>query len=441
MRGVRGPDDPKEKRIEPTLPKASLERAHQSPPEDKMIGKVLMGRYKLIELIGQGGMGNVYLAEDTKLVKKVAVKVLPDYFGKKSSVAERFVQEALLAPSIDHENIIDVTDRGKTSEGVPFFVMEYLKGADLGMVLAREGPMHWCDRTKDILLQICRGLGAAHDKGIVHRDMKPENVFLVDRSDNREFVKLFDFGIAKILESARDAPEDSVVARLPEERTGKTQAGSVMGTPQYMAPEQASAGEIDQRADIYAVGTIMYEMFCGTVPFTLEAKENPLSDAMRVLEMQRSMPPTPPRILRPALGIPAEIEGIIMKALSKNRDERFATMKEMEDAISSIPLPEQQRRASGFGLAAIKDLRMSSRSMIGHMAVEKAETARQKRKRWTVAIAALMAGGAIGGAVLTEELYHAHKAPPAAVQEVTSPATDAGSGNDGNIQDSGYWKK
>ena len=339
MRGIRGPGDPKEDRIDSTLVKGKAEAArfHEKGAEDKMIGKTLMGRYKVIELIGQGGMGNVYMAEDTRMGKKVAVKVLPEYFGKKSNVAERFVQEALLAPRIEHENIIDVTDRGTTSNGVPFFVMELLKGADLAAVIGNGGPMPWCQRTKDIMLQICRGLGAAHDKGIIHRDMKPENVFLVERSDGSPFVKLFDFGIAKLLESAREEVPEGEFSAIPV--TGKTQAGSVMGTPQYMAPEQASAGDMDQRVDVYAVGTIMYEMLCGRVPFIVEVKENPMADAFKLLDMQKKLPPTPPRILRPDLGIPPEVEAIILKALTKEREGRFQSMKELD-----VELPEDADR-------------------------------------------------------------------------------------------------
>jgi len=354
-----------------------------------------MGRYKLIELIGQGGMGNVYLAEDTRLDrKKVAVKIILE--------DSCFVQEALVAPRIDHENIIDVTDRGKTPEGVPFFVMEYLKGSDLGAVISKEGVLPWCERTRDIVLQMCRGLSAAHEKGIVHRDMKSENVFLVERSDNRVFIKLFDFGIAKLLESVHEEKgqekQEHGSAPLSSIGAGITQAGSVKGTPDYMAPEQAAGADIDHRVDIYAVGTIMYEMLCGCVPFVLQAKENPLADAFKILDMQRTQQPVPPRARRPDLAIPEEVEAVVMKALSKNRDDRFRTMKDMEEAIMALEVPQDGQPfscASAKGQVSMKEFRPGSKAMIGYAAIVTSEKER-RRKAIVKAIVAASAAAAIG---------------------------------------------
>ncbi len=411
MAGFRGPDEPKVRDLGPTLVKGMGEAAkpQAEPPivVDELINKTIMSRYKILELIGQGGMGNVYLAEDTRLGKRVAVKVLPQFFEKMPNIAERFMQEALLAPRIDHENIIDVTDRGKTSKGVPFFVMEYLKGNDLAGTISREGPMPWCERTKDMLLQICRGLGAAHEKGVVHRDMKPENVFLVERSDGSTFIKLFDFGIAKLIEetalekkrSEQGNPADAQrkaesEAPVPSERAGMTLPGTVMGTPQYMAPEQASGGDVDHRADVYAVGTIMYEMLCGRVPFVLEAKESPMADAFRILEMQKTLSPTPPHTLRPDLPILPAVEAVILRALAKKPVERFQSMKEMEEAIGAIPAPDVIPLTERPE-AHIKDLRPGSRAMLGYSAIEKEEA---KRRRRVLRIAAIAAAAAIAGA-------------------------------------------
>jgi serine/threonine protein kinase len=434
--GIRGPEDPKDHKVDSTLVRGRVEVAkfhgvESEDTKDPMIGKTLMGRYKLIELIGRGGMGNVYLADDMRMGKKVAVKILPDEF-KKSKIAERFVQEALLAPRIDHENIVDVTDRGKTSDGVPFFVMEWLKGSDLGFVITREGAMPWCNRTKDILLQICMGLSAAHEKGIVHRDMKPENVFLVERSDNREFIKLFDFGIAKLLEGAM---EDEPVHDAPIAPSGKTQAGTVMGTPQYMAPEQATAGNIDHRVDVYALGVIMFEMLCGRVPFVLEAKDDRMAEAMRVLELQKTAAPPFPRELR--ADIPQEAEEVIMKALAKNRDERFGTIRDMEAAIARISVPDMAPRPnSGNSLPAINGLRPGSRSMMAYTAVQKEEERRRKMvsRRLLMAFAA---AAAIGGAVAGERVYHSGRSwfgTRPQEESLIKHSSDAGSEQDGNTE-------
>jgi serine/threonine protein kinase len=434
MRGVKNPEKPRG--LEPTFVKGSRDPLADrlEPAADPLIGKSLIQRYKILELIGQGGMGNVYLAEDTRLGKKVAVKVLPGYIGKMSSVAERFVQEALLAPRIEHENIIDVTDRGKTADGVPFFVMEYLKGSDLSAALAKEGPLPWCERTQEIILQICRGLAAAHEKGIVHRDMKPENVFLVDRSDSSVFIKLFDFGIAKLLESAQG---EGTPEQIPLPQTGKTLAGSVMGTPHYMAPEQASGADIDHRVDVYAVGTIMYEMVCGRVPFTLDAPENPMADALRILDMQKNLEPVPPRVLRPDLGIPQDVEGVILKALSKDRGQRYPSMKDLEEAILSLKVPEAIQLRQAASEPSVKELRPGSRAMIGYTVVLRAEEQRRKRTFRKAAIA-LAAAAAIGGAAAGLAGYE-RLAEPRETHKAFAPKHDGGKSegvvHDDNTQD------
>ncbi len=420
MAGIRGPDDPKAKNIEPTMPRAKaaeggrfqqMQPAEEPRANDGLLGKTIGSRYKILEPIGEGGMGKVYLAEDMRLGKKVAVKVLPEYFEKMPNIAERFVQEALLAPAIEHENIIDVTDRGKTSRGVPFFVMEYLKGSDLAGVIGSEGPMPWCERTKTILMQMCRGLGAAHEKGIIHRDMKPENVFLLDRSDGSTFIKLFDFGIAKLMDSAiEEGKAGEGASAVPMARTGMTQAGAVMGTPQYMAPEQASGGDIDSRVDVYAVGTIMYEMLCGRVPFVLEAKESPMADAFKVLDMQKNLAPVPPRVLRPDLAIPPEVEAVVLKALSKDREERFQSMKEMEEALDAIKAPKTIP-LSHRSEASVGGLRPGSRSMIGYTVIAKEEARRSTRALRIAALAVAAALAAAGAGITVHRMHAGHEAP------------------------------
>lgn len=365
-------------------------KAPQAP--DKLVGCMLAERYMVQEKIGEGGMGTVYLAEDTKLGKKVALKVLPKYLAAMPSVTQRFVQEAKVAPRIEHENVIDVTDLGTTPDGIPFFVMEYLKGIDLYQAMG-SGAGGWTKRNAEIMLQVCRALSAAHEKGVIHRDMKPENVFLPERSDGSVFVKLLDFGVAKLLEHARVLEEDENRVLITETLTDArmTQAGVIMGTPAYMAPEQAKGADVDHRADIYAVGTIMYEMVCGAVPFEPEGYEG-MMRARMILEMQVSAEPAPPGKRRPDLKLPPDLEAVIMKALRKNPDERFQSMKEMEEAIAAVPVPGESQNGK-----AKKEIRMGSLSVLGYREMKKAQKARKARLRNIVVAAALAALAALAG--------------------------------------------
>jgi serine/threonine protein kinase len=380
---------------------------------DDLVGTMLSERYMIMEKIGQGGMGNVYLGQDSRLGKKVAIKVLPTYFVDAPEISRRFVQEAKVAPRIDHENIIDVTDLGTTPDGVPFFVMEYLKGADLSVSLYNEGPMKWGEKTRDVFLQMCRALGAAHEKGIIHRDMKPENVFLVDRSDNRAFIKIFDFGIAKLIAQARE--EEAVPARPPEDGgrvSRNTNAGVVMGTPHYMAPEQARGEAVDHRVDIYAMGAIMYEMLSGHVPFELAEKEGPLADAHRILDMQKNMQPVPMSEKYPSIGIPPEVEAVVMKALVKDPAARFQSIKDMEDAIAACAYePDEQPPQSSTALPAVpRAVRPASLSLRGYHEIRKMEAARRSRVVRLAFAGALIVAAAVatGALVRAHELAHEH---------------------------------
>jgi serine/threonine protein kinase len=260
--------------------------------------------------IGQGGMGAVYEATHTLIGKRVAVKVLLDKYARKEQVVARLEQEARLASAIGHEHIIDITDFGQTDDGRTFVVMEFLEGESLAELLNREGPLPE-QRIIDIARQIASALGAAHAKGIVHRDVKPDNVFLLRRKD-KDFVKVVDFGISKSLRQSDAGEADS--PRL-------TQTGMVLGTPLYMSPEQARGDEeLDARIDVYALGVIMYELATGRVPFT---GTNYLAIISQVLNDE----PRPPRE-RPARA-ERGVRTIILKALAKDRAERYQTTDEL----------------------------------------------------------------------------------------------------------------
>ncbi|PID38188.1 MAG: hypothetical protein CSB49_06885 [Proteobacteria bacterium] len=298
--------------LEETLRRESIDLSQE--PEDPLLGKVVANRYRVLAKMGEGGMGTVYLAEHVTIEKKVALKVLLHEYARKPDLKQRFLQEAKAAASINHENIIDITDFGETPDKSVFFAMEFLEGADLSHAIKR-GPLPW-SRAKPILLQICRSLGAAHSKDIIHRDMKPENVFLVEREGRPDFVKVLDFGIAKV-SGATDGDHKL------------TRTGMVFGTPEYMSPEQAQGHQPDHRVDIYAVGVIMYELLTGEVPFKADT-------FMGILTKHIFEDPVPPTQRSPELQIPVDAEAVILKAMAKDRDERFGSMSEMGAAIKAV---------------------------------------------------------------------------------------------------------
>jgi serine/threonine-protein kinase len=276
------------------------------PPDDPLIGKVLSERYRIVKKIGEGGMGAVYQAEHALIEKKIALKILFQDLTRRPDLIARFLQEAKSASRIGHENVIDISDFGQSPDGLVFIAMEYLDGQDLGKLLKQGGAMHW-ERARPILMQIAKGLRAAHGNGIIHRDMKPENVYLTQRDGRPDFVKVLDFGIAKVVN-----PDESGGPAL-------TQTGMIFGTPEYMSPEQAQGSTPDHRVDVYAVGCIMYHMLTGQVPFTAD-------NFMGILTKHLLEAPVPPRKRRPDLEIPGEIEAICLRAMEKDRDKRFPDM-------------------------------------------------------------------------------------------------------------------
>lgn len=293
----------------------AMPAAKQSSP-DLMIGQVLAGRYEITAQIGRGGMGAVYEARHTLIGKRVAVKVLLDKYAEKDQVIARLEQEARLASSIGHENIIDITDFGQTNDGRRFVVMEFLEGESLAQSLAREGTMDPA-RAVRIARQIASALGAAHGKGVIHRDVKPENVFLIRRS-GRDFVKVVDFGISK---SLRPGEAEDESPRL-------TQTGMVLGTPLYMSPEQARGDEeLDHRIDVYALGVILYECVTGEVPFRGNNYLNIISQVL-------SAEPKSPREIDPRLRV--ELEAVIMRALAKDPRERYQSMEELDNDLAAL---------------------------------------------------------------------------------------------------------
>jgi serine/threonine-protein kinase len=279
---------------------------------DPLIGTLLGEHYRIIERLGRGGMGTVYLVTHVHLKKKFAAKILnPDTARRPDSIA-RFQQEAVAASRLDHENIVDIANFGQSEDGTVYLIMEFLRGEALNQILARGRPE--LDDVLRIVVPICRGLAAAHSAGIVHRDLKPENVF-VARRGGRHVVKLLDFGISKLTQQHLGDQ-----GRL-------TQTGDVLGSPVYMSPE-ASRGDanVDSRADIYAVGVMLYEMVTGQVPFSAE-------NYLQVLYKHISEEPEPPRKLVPEL--PAALEAVILRCLEKNPADRYQRIEDVEAALTA----------------------------------------------------------------------------------------------------------
>jgi serine/threonine protein kinase len=274
------------------------------------------GNYRALSLLGEGGMGAVYLAEHPEIGRKVAVKVLRSEFSRDTQLLGRFLNEAKAANAIGHPNIIEILDMGTTGDGMPYLVMELLEGEVLAGRLRRLGCLS-LQVALEFAYQAASAVGAAHKKGIVHRDLKPDNLFIVldDHDPTRERLKVLDFGIAKL---QMRGPGDSV----------KTRTGTLMGTPVYMSPEQAmGTKEVDHRSDIYSLGVILFEMICGKPPFFSEGFGE-------LVHLHLNVQPPSPRTFIPS--VPGNVEALIFKMLSKRPDDRYQSMKELQDAIKAV---------------------------------------------------------------------------------------------------------
>jgi hypothetical protein len=277
---------------------------------DPLCGKVVDERYRIGARIGAGGMGIVYEAEHTVLGTKLALKVLRGEVAADEESVQRFTREAQSASAIGHDHIVEVRDFGRLPDGAVYIVMERIEGTDLETMLTR-APIPW-ERARTIARQVCEALDAAHAIGIVHRDLKPDNVLITKRGDREDFVKIVDFGIAKVQRSAK-----------------VTVAGRVMGTPEYMSPEQCLGQAVDHRADVYSLGIVLYEMLTQELPYYSE-------DLREMLRLQIQETPRPPSHKRPDVDIPRALEAIVMRCLAKDAAARFGSMREVMDALAQV---------------------------------------------------------------------------------------------------------
>lgn len=285
---------------------------------DPMLGRLIEGRYEIIKLVGKGGMGAVYKARQTTVQRDIALKVLLEEFVENDVVVQRFYQEALAASRLKHPNTIEIYDFGQTEDHVLYIAMEYLQGLSLAQALART-PRFSAKRTVHIMRQVCKSLAEAHQAGIIHRDLKPDNIFLTDIMGERDFVKVLDFGVAKLKEF--DGKEGTL-----------TQAGMIFGTPKYMSPEQARSAPLDARSDVYALGVILYEMLTGEAPFV---GDNPLS----ILIAHVNEHATRFAQLKSPPDVPAALEAVVFRAMAKHPDGRQPDTESLLaelDAIDAI---------------------------------------------------------------------------------------------------------
>src|ERR1700704_6239947 len=276
---------------------------------DALIGKLLGERFQVQELIGQGGSGTIYRAEHVTLRRKVAVKVLHNELARDDLAVERFRREATTVAEIDNEHIVEIHDFGRTPDGRLYLAMELLEGETLDTVLARDRQLS-VERAADVLIQVGEALMEAHAIGYVHRDIRPRNIYLSVRRGKANFIKLLDFGLAKLVET--------------EGQAASTSLGMTFGDPRYMSPEQARGDRIDRRADIYQLGCVAYEMLTGAPPFS----GNRVFD---ILTKQVTEIPQPLPTRRP--GVPLWMEAAVAKMLAKDPENRFATTTRMVEAL------------------------------------------------------------------------------------------------------------
>ena len=330
-------------------------------------GTVIAGRYELVRLLGEGGMGAVYQARQLSMERMVALKLIHAHIASRPEVAARFHREMQACSRIEHPSTIQVFDYGEAEGGRLFLAMEYLEGRSLAAILKADGPLP-PERALHVARQIARALGAAHHEGIAHRDLKPDNVMLLDRYGERDVVKVLDFGIARFFDG--DAGGQM------------TQEGALLGTPAYMSPEQALGRAVDHRTDLYSLGVMLYELTVGRLPFQADSLAG-------YLVAHASEAPPLPSLLAPGR-VPAPLEALILRLLAKAPDERPASAEALLAELDACGA-----RSTPVGNAAVET---ASRTAVAEAVAPPAPPRGQAR--WFVAAAAIALGGVAAAALV-----------------------------------------
>jgi len=361
--------------------------------KDPLIGTMLAGKYEILDVLGHGGMGVVYKAHDSLMDRVVAIKILHAQLVSDSMSVKRFQQESKAASRLRHPHVITTFDFGISPTGQPYIVMDFLDGEPLSEVIKRDGNVP-VERGIRILSQTCDALDHAHKQGVIHRDLKPSNIVLCKFDGQTDFVRVVDFGVAKLIGGNQEGQ------RL-------TQAGEVCGSPVYMSPEQCIGADLDRRSDIYSMGIVIYETLTGRLP---------IIGKTMVDTMTRHISEIPPRFnaVRPDLYIPERLESVVFKALAKDPAHRHQSMEElMTDLKYAIPRP---------GRSEILRTLPSPESY----EAPKTESAERPRSSLPAIVASIAAVGIVGSGMLFASMHKSRTTPPPQpVTPISQPAQKA----------------
>ena len=370
---------------------------------DEWLGRVIDDRYRIIERLGEGGMGAVFVAEHTKLQKRVALKVIHAHFAGNDEIAARFAREAMTSAHVEHPNVASALDFGALPEGGAYLVMQLVRGPSLSQHLEEHGALAYPEACR-IAAQIADAIAAAHASGIVHRDLKPDNVVLMANDDGSQTVKVLDFGIAHV--KAQNAAPDRVSKAL-------TRVGVVIGTPGYMPPEQATGQAVDERADLYALGVMLWELLTGVAPFRGQTFSEIVTRQLNA--------PAPELVLGSDRELPAELRQLVRALLERAPADRPSSASEVRDTLSKIAA---QRADAGSSPGLYASSNPITASLL-HTATDALQSLRKPSGAAVAALALLALVGALSWALSDDDVASTvTPTPPITTSTKASAATE-----------------